>query len=233
MTLHQCLNDRSVPLQQRMRLAWAELRLKPEYDRMSEDRCSAKCWLLYRLLDSDYAEEERKARATEVLAAPATYEAHDGLAWRWKISLATAEMYWHGMHGSILAAIDKADWIVAQCQADIAQWPPMLLNGLRAAAVSAAIRYQFLAFYEARFMCRRALDLHKQGTMACDYTKWPLRLVEMRDDLHPLWHLLALSKRLELCDYQQHDWLPMVPPRSANGHPYYELMTKLEAPQLA
>jgi hypothetical protein len=215
-SVYLTLNDVAVPLVERLELARRVLR---ECKNEGEDTSAAWTWLAYRMLDGtipgpDIAEHLRVEAGVCCLVS--------GLGERWYVSQGIAKVYL--AHRAALDWVAFAEHIVESAEFYVMDWPPCVLNLLRAfALLSAADRHR------ADKLTMRAQQLWKLSVEWWDTEKHPLRCVEFRDDIRVLQDIAAIQKAAGLCQYPPHAWLPL---RQATGHPYYDMMTALGAPQL-
>lgn len=214
------LNDKSIPMETRLKLAWDTLVAIEDPDPRSEDQVAAKCWLTYRITDGTV-----EARHWPTLdACDPTFINDHGLELRWKISQLMAEVYLHGLRGDDWRLMgNKAQEIVGQ-KNNLMQWPGSLLNFLRASAVFAMVKS---GSEERAFIVGRAICQWQNITSLLDWEKHPMRLVEMREDLPVLWQLLAIGKQCGYVHYEPFDWLPKL---NTSPDLFAQLMRKLGAP---
>lgn len=220
-SVFQTLNDISHSIDTRVAIAWEALN-NTDLPPTSEDRVAAKCWLTHRVTDGTVPLDRWPA----IHRVKPVYQNGDGLEVRWRISQAIAEMYLHGLKRKDVLGMQYAALAVYMERDNLNQWPPVILNYLRAMCVMALAQEDKEA---CAALVDEALCAWQQVMGGLNWKKFPMRLVELRDDLSALWQLVAIGRRCGAVQYDRFDWLPKF---CGGTDPFSQLMRQLNAPQL-
>ncbi len=228
MSVFETLNDKSIAIEQRIIIAWRALQ-DESIDPRSEDRVAAKCWLTYRVLDGVVPVEEWE----DIKAVNIHYQNADGLEVRWRMSQAIAEIYLYGLRDigdiykgtGVAIGMCRAAYLISFDQNCLHKWPACILNYLRAMCVLALTSSED----QRSAIVSNAIRAWQSTMASMDWTKHPMRFVELRDDLSALWQLIAIGRQCGAVDYKAYDWLP----KFCGGNDLFaQLMRKLHAPPL-
>ena len=220
MSVFQYLNS-SVPMGLKLSRAWQALNDQTCHP-TSEDRVAAKCWLIHRITDGTVAIDQWPL----IEAVQPLYVNEDGLTVRWSISLKIAEMYLHGLRRGDFAAMRGAALEIRYERSELHRWPPCILNYLRAMAVLAL--GEELPHHVTQVVCE-SIQTWQKVVGGMDWYRWPMRLIELRDDLSALWQLVAIGRQCGAVQYEQFAWLPKF---CGGTDQFAQLMRLLNAPQL-
>ncbi len=213
------LNDKSIPMETRLSIAWDTVRSMPT-DPYCEDQVAAKCWLTYRIVDGAFD----VFHWPELDGIKPKFINSIGLELRWRISQWMAEIYLQYFRYNDRETAKYRAMSIIEHGWTLSQWPGCLLNFLRASAIAAMLETDAENRYEIIDLTLR----HWQRiTGSFDVVKYPMRFVEMREDLPVLWQLLAIGKQCGYVNYEPFDWLPKL---NTSNDLFAQLMHKLGAP---
>lgn len=218
MSLFQYLNSKDVQMRDRIMAASAALsNTSIPSDR--EDRLAAKCWLIYRIVEGVIDESEFH----DVSSIDVKYTGPSGLACRWDVSISMARIYFHGLkRGSVLNSgheeLKRESKRLYNAYKKAVEWKPAVLNVLRNACVLSLLTND-------KKIPIDAIKMWKETMMSVDVMEFPMRFVEMRDDLEAIWALMAIAHRQGTIEYDEFNWLPKI--CKIGSHPFPKLMARL------
>lgn len=197
------LHNPKLTIEQRIEQAFFWLTQPNKCPVPDQGEAAAKCYLLYRWIDGLLTDEQlAQVRAFK----PVVNSEREGLAFRWDMSLASAEMYVMATQGHYEYADRQARDVMILWDKQKHLWPPQILNYLRASVFHAY--HSYLNGYPSLIdgQVDSVIWRWKQTASSWDWRQWPLRPMESRDDMLALQALLFIARASGHVSFPDYDW---------------------------